>query len=134
MRNRPHQDPAPGKSSDDKEVPLDQPPMSFDPQGHMDMAAREAAERASGVPRIPGGAEGVVGPAVAATARQQPQGTASGAQAPKRYRVTKDGAFVQQGARVNLRAGKEVSDKDYDIAGLRRAGVLLEEIPPVPGV
>lgn len=47
---------------------------------------------------------------------------------PKHYRVMNGGTVVFGGNRTVMRAGKEVSDKDYDIRFLLRQGIRLEPI------
>jgi len=46
----------------------------------------------------------------------------------KRYRVLNGGMVMFNNARTALRAGKEVSELCYDIAGLKKQGIKLELI------
>jgi hypothetical protein len=89
----------------------------------------------SAVAKVAGGAGGV--PENAAD-RQADQGAKARARAavprPKRYRVTNGGMIVYNNCRTAMRAGKEVSEAQFDLALLRRQGIRLEEIidDPVP--
>lgn len=47
---------------------------------------------------------------------------------PKLYRVMNGGTIVTASCRTVMRAGKEVSDKDYDIRMLQRQGIRLSPI------
>lgn len=46
----------------------------------------------------------------------------------RRFRVLEDRALSRNGGTFVLKAGKEISENGYDITGLKRAGVKLEEI------
>jgi hypothetical protein len=48
----------------------------------------------------------------------------------KRYRVVNGGVVMYNNCRTNIRAGKELSEAEYDIALLRRQGIRLEELDP----
>jgi hypothetical protein len=60
------------------------------------------------------------------------------APSPRIYRVLNGGTIVWNGCRTTLRAGKEVSDKDYDIRMLMRQGIkfapVLESEFELPGM
>lgn len=94
---------------------------------------------------MPGGAGGAptsAGPApqraaVAPAARQEAPRDAVPAARPKTYRCLNGGTIVADGCRTALRAGKEVSDLQYDIRLLKRQGIRLELVeddvaPSVP--
>lgn len=85
---------------------------------------------------MPGGASGA--PQVAAAGMQQagvgmvkPQASAGHGPPPRepvRYRVMNGGTIVWHGCRTPLRAGKEISDAQYDITLLKRQGIRLARI------
>ncbi len=82
--------------------------------------------------RVPGGASGV--PQVGAAVPSNPAAAAflgrGPGPIPKRYRVINGGMVMMTNVRTTMRAGKEISEKDYDIANLRRQGIKLEELVP----
>ena len=91
---------------------------------------------------MPGGAGGApanagpdprkdaVAQAPAAMPSEPPTTPAVPAAKPKLYRVMNGGTIVWNSCRTVLRAGKEVSSKDYPIAMLRRQGIRLEPVDP----
>lgn len=132
MRNRPNPDPNQNPLSAEKPLAVDQPLMAFDPLGHKDQATREAEARASGATHMHGGAPGVIAGAVAAPrAPSLPQTDQDKGPPVHRFLVPLGGTYVEGGNRVQLRPGKEVNDKDYDVAAIRRSGIQLVEVPQV---
>ena len=91
--------------------------------------------------RMPGGAPGVPpqssGQVLSDPARTFKQLEPRVGPKVRRYRVRNGGAFMMGSVRVTLRAGKEITDTNYDVAMLKRNGILLDEVredegAPVP--
>lgn len=94
-------------------------------------------------PPMTGGASGVpnASPATASAASAAAHVKRdAGSTKPKRYRVMNGGTIVNGGCRTAIRAGKEITDQQYDIAHLKRQGIKLEPLvdeediapPPIP--
>lgn len=108
-------------------------PAGKAPDGQQATAAAQATARA----QTPGGASGL--PQTTQTAATQVKANVAAARPQikvKKYRVLNGGVVVFNGMRTALRAGKEVDERSYDLAHLKRQGIRLEEIqedaPPEP--
>jgi hypothetical protein len=50
----------------------------------------------------------------------------------KTYRVRSGGPIMHRSQMTNLKVGKIIDERFYDIARLREQGIDLEPIPPTP--
>jgi hypothetical protein len=50
----------------------------------------------------------------------------------KTYRVRNGGPIMHRGQMTNLKQGKVIDERFYDVARLREQGIDLEPIPPTP--
>ena len=81
--------------------------------------------------KVPGGASGVPtasGQIAQPTAAPNPFLGRPAGPKPKRYRVLNGGNVMFNNVRTVLRVGKEVTNLNYDIAGLQRQGIRLEAL------
>jgi hypothetical protein len=95
------------------------------------MRNKSATGPESALAKVPGGASGVPTStgqiAIPQSAPTPFLGRGPGPR-PKRYRVLNGGLVMFGNVRTTLRAGKEISEIAYDVAGLRKQGIKLEPI------
>jgi hypothetical protein len=87
----------------------------------------EQAPAESAVAKDLGGAPGVPIPATEVVAAPRALAGAT-SRRPRRYRILNGGNIMYGNCRTAMRAGKEISDAQFDIALLKRQGIRLEEI------
>lgn len=90
----------------------------------------EQAPAESGIAREAGGGSGVRIPDTEIVTPRALSGVP--ARPAKRYRVLNGGQVLYNNCRTAIRAGKEITDTQFDIELLRRQGIRLEEIVEAP--
>ena len=90
------------------------------PEGGSEVPRQAAAMTPGGASGVPQIASEVRAETPAAVQKEQPK--------VRRYRVLNGGTIVDKGMRMTLRAGKELDERTYDVATLKRQGIRLEEL------